>query len=126
MEGYFYSTQNSKNKLIYGFISFLLFGAGHVVNGWSTYSFLQTGAIGFSFAVMYLKSGNIVIPMILHFIYDVFANLTGYVEWNKSTLFVNMNSLFDLMLIVMFVISFVILLMESKMDKAGVSQSHWQ
>lgn len=117
LEGYFYSVQNIKNKLMYGFISFLLFGAVHVVNGWSTYRFLQTGVIGFAFAVMYLKSRNIVVPMVLHFIYDVFANLAGYIEWNNSTLFINMNSLFDIMLMIMFVISFIILLMKENNNK---------
>ncbi len=110
LEGYFYGSQNAKNKLLYGFISFLLFGAVHVVDGWSTYRFLQTGAIGFAFAVMYLKSGNIVIPMALHFIYDVFANLSAYIEWNNSTLFVNMNAIFSVCLIIMFAASVIILL----------------
>ena len=50
LEGYYYGTQNIKNKLLYSFVSFLLFGAVHVVNGWDTYRFLQAGAIGFSFA----------------------------------------------------------------------------
>lgn len=121
LEGYFYGIQNIKNKLMYGFISFLLFGAVHVVDGWSTYRFLQTGVIGFAFAVMYLKSRNIVIPMVLHFIYDVFANLADYIEWNNSTLFVNMNSIFDIMLIIMFAISVIMLLMKAKNDKENVT-----
>ncbi len=114
LEGYFYNTQNCKNKIIYGLISFLLFGVVHVVGGWDTYRFLQTGAIGFAFAVMYLKSGNIVIPMLLHFLYDIFVNLTGYIEWNCSTLFVSMNSLFNVMLIIMFVISVIMLFQKEK------------
>lgn len=121
LEGYFYGIQNIKNKLMYGLISFLLFGAVHVVDGWSTYRFLQTGVIGFAFAVMYLKSRNIVIPMVLHFIYDVFANLADYIEWNNSTLFVNMNSIFDIMLIIMFAISIIMLLMKAKNDKENVT-----
>ena len=121
LEGYFYGIQNIKNKLMYGLISFLLFGAVHVVDGWSTYRFLQTGVIGFAFAVMYLKSRNIVIPMVLHFIYDVFANLADYIEWNNSTLFVNMNSIFDIMLIIMFAISVIMLLMKAKNDKENVT-----
>lgn len=121
LEGYFYGSQNIKNKLLYSFVSFLLFGAVHVVDGWSTYTFLQTGAIGFAFAVMYLKSRNIVFPMILHFAYDVFANLTNYIEWNNSTLFITMNSIFDIMLIIMFVISFIMLLLETKNDKDDVA-----
>ncbi|MGN0594678.1 MAG: type II CAAX prenyl endopeptidase Rce1 family protein [Hominimerdicola sp.] len=120
LEGYFYGAQNIKNKLIYGFVSFLLFGAVHVINGWSTYRFFQTGVIGFAFAVMYLKSRNILLPMLLHFLYDIFANLTDYIEWNNSTLFVNMNSIFDIMLIIMFVISLIMLLKKEKNDKDNV------
>lgn len=121
LEGYYYGAQNIKNKLLYSFVSFLLFGAVHVVDGWSTYRFLQTGVIGFAFAVMYLKSRNIVFPMILHFIYDVFANLTSYIEWNNSTVFVTMNSMFDIMLIIMFVISFIMLLVDTKRDKDNIA-----
>ncbi len=119
LEGYFYGTQNIKNKLMYGFISFILFGALHIVGGWDTYRFLQTGVIGFAYAVMYLKSRNILLPMILHFVYDIFANLTDYIEWNNSTLFINVNSIFDIMLIVMFVISFIMLLMKEKNNKGN-------
>ncbi len=110
LEGYFYGTQNVKNKLLYAFISFVLFGAVHVVSGWNTYAFLMSGAIGFVFAVMYLKSRNILLPMILHFIYDIFANLQDYVEWNNSTLFINLCSICDIVLVIMFVVSFVMLL----------------
>lgn len=105
---------------MYGFISFFLFGAVHVVGGWSTYRFLQTGVIGFAFAVMYLKSRNIVLPMVLHFIFDVFANFADYIEWNNSILFANMNSIFDIMLTIMFVISFIMLLMKEKSYKDNV------
>jgi len=114
LEGYFYNTQNCKNKIIYGLISFLLFGAVHVVGGWDTYRFLQTGVIGFAFAAMYLKSQNIVIPMLLHFLYDIFANLTDYIEWNRSSLFVSMNSLYNVVLIIMFVISLAMLFKKEK------------
>ena len=121
LEGYFYSTQNVKNKLMYSFLSFLLFGALHVVDGWSIYRFLQTGTIGFAFAVMYLQSRNIVLPMILHFIYDIFANLAGYIEWNNSTLFVHMNSKYGIMLIVLYVISFIMLLIKSENNKENMT-----
>ena len=121
MEGYFHQTHNVKNKLIYAFTSFLLFGAVHVVDGWNISRFLLTGVIGFSFAAMYLQSGNIVIPMVLHFLYDIFANLVGYIEWNNSVLFVTLNSKSDIVLVVMFVVSFMMLLMKSKNEKAYVT-----
>lgn len=109
-EGYFYGPRSIKNKLMYGFISFFLFATVHIVDGWSTSRFLLTGSIGFAFVVIYLRSRNIVIPMVLHFIYDVFANLADYIKWNNSTLFVNMNSLSDISLIIMFVTSAIMLL----------------
>ena len=119
LKGYFYGPQNGKNKLLYGLTSFLLFGAVHVVDGWSTYRFLQTGIIGFAFAVMYLKSGNIVVPMILHFLYDVFANLTPFMEWNNSAVVVRLNSAFPLMLALMFIISLIMLLRKDNSGKAA-------
>lgn len=114
LEGYFHGTQNTKRRLIYGFLSFLLFAAVHVVDGWSISRFLLSGAIGFSFAVMYLKSRNILLPMLFHFIYDIFANFTSFIEWNQSPVFVNLNSISDIVLIIMFVISFIMLLTKGK------------
>ena len=93
-------------------------GAVHVVDGWSTYRFLQTGIIGFAFAVIYLKSGNIVVPMILHFVYDVFANLTPFITWNSSPVFTRLNAAFPTALAVMFVISLVTLLLPEHGGKA--------
>ena len=118
LKGYFYGRQNGKSKLLYAFASFLLFGAVHVVDGWSTYRFLQTGIIGFAFAVIYLKSGNIVVPMILHFVYDVFANLTPFITWNDSFVFTRLNAAFPIALAVMFVISLVTLLLPEHDGKA--------
>ena len=91
------------------FISFIFFGLVHVVTGWDTYNFLLTGVIGVSFAVIYIKSRNIIVPMLLHFIYDIFANLVQFIEWNNSLLFVNMYSLFEVVITIMFIISLVIL-----------------
>lgn len=114
LEGYFYGAQTVKHKMIYAFTSFFLFGAVHVVTGLNMYRFLQTGTIGFAFAVMYLKSGNVLIPMILHFLYDIFANLTDYATWNNSPLFINLNSIFDIMLLLLFVTALTLLLRKGK------------
>lgn len=116
LDGYFFGKHNFKNKLIYAFISFILFGLLHTVTGWDTDRFLLTGIIGFSFAVIYIKSRNIVVPMLLHFIYDIFANLAEFIEWNNSVLFQNMSSLFEITIAVMFIISFIILV-RKKNDK---------
>ena len=110
LEGYSYGKRTIGRKIGYAFVSFVIFGLLHVVTGWDTYAFLQTGIIGFAFAVIYLNSGNIIIPMLLHFIYDIFANLAGgYIEWNNSSLFISVNSIFEIVLVVMFILSFALL-----------------
>ena len=73
--------------------------------------------VGFAFAVIFVKSGNIVVPMISHFIYDIFARTAPYVEWNHNPVFDNMNSIFGIMLAVMVVISAVILILPEKIKK---------
>lgn len=108
--GCFYSKRGLGTKLIYALCSAAIFGGLHVITGWDTYTFLQTGAIGFAFAVIYLQSENIVLPMALHFVYDVIANMTGFVEWNHSVLFTNMNSVFEVMIAIMFILAAVMLM----------------
>lgn len=67
LEGYFLQENKTlKAELIYAFASFLLFGLAHISGG--LYSFVFTGILGFSFAAIYLKSHNILIPMGLHFL----------------------------------------------------------
>jgi len=106
LESYFYQERHIKfDKILYSSISFLLFGLIHVIPDWDLHTFLYTGIIGFAFAVVYLKSHNILMLMIMHFIYDVFANLSTYMEWNDSQIFYSLNSFFDAVLGIMFVIS---------------------
>lgn len=109
LEGYNYGEKTVRRKVIYALISFVIFALIHVISGWSTFRFMQTGAIGFALAVIYLNTGNIIIPMILHFIYDIFANLAEYVTWKNSEIFTNINSVFSIALFIMFVISFALL-----------------
>ena len=99
LEGYFHGNKSVWSRLLYAFVSFLVFGAAHVVTGWSTSAFFLSGAIGFTFAVIYLKSGNIVIPMLLHF---------------------SMNSVLEIALAIMFLVSLVILII----DKSTVETKH--
>jgi len=101
-------------KLVFVLGSAVLFGVLHCVTGWSTYTFLQTGAIGFAFAVIFVISGNLVIPMLLHFLYDVFANLAPFVIWNHTPLFDSLNAAFEIMLAVMFTVSLIILVLNDR------------
>lgn len=119
-EGYRFTKGGFTKKLIYALISTVLFGAIHIITGWNTYTFLQTSVIGFAFAVIYLNSGNILLPMILHFVYDIFANLAGFVEWSKSDIFISLNSVYNIFLTVMFAVSFIML--TRKASKTDLSQ----
>ena len=109
-EGYFHGAPTGKRRLLYAFLSFVLFGGLHLVGDCTLERFLTTGAIGFSFAVMFLCSRNVLIPMLFHAVYDIPANLTGFVQWNQSPLFETLISLYEPALGVMFVLSLVMLL----------------
>ena len=120
LEGYFHGNKSVWHRLLYAFVSFLVFGAAHVATGWSTSAFLLSGAIGFAFAVIYLKSGNIVVPMLLHFVYDIPANMTSYLDWKDASLLASMNSVLEIALAIMFLVSLVILII----DKSTVETKH--
>lgn len=110
LEGFFYQANQSVIlKLCYAAVSSVLFGAVHVITGWSFSRFVIAGIIGFTFAAVYLVSRNILIPMILHFAYDVFANLAVYVEWDHSSVFKALDSKSEIILCVMLVISIMML-----------------
>ncbi|MBP3271036.1 MAG: CPBP family intramembrane metalloprotease [Ruminococcus sp.] len=102
-------------KLAYALINAVLFGTVHILTGWSTDVFLHTGMIGFAFAVIYLQSGNILLPMILHFVYDIFANMSGYVVWRDTDF---CNALYwglDIAYVVMFAVSLLLLIRKEKL-----------
>ena len=64
---------------------------------------------GFVIAVIYMKSKNIILPMILHFVEDVFANLFSYTLFNNLPLFENLFTALWYVNIVMIIYSVVIL-----------------
>ena len=118
LEGFFCTDRGKIGKLIYAFASFILFGLIHVTSGWNTYTFLYTGTIGFSFAAIYLNTHNLILPMIMHFVFDIFANMAYYMQFNDSPAFNAFYSANEVMIGAMFVISLVMLLKE-KSNETG-------
>lgn len=113
--GYFYGPQKLRNKFLYALLSFVIFGAAHLVGGGDLSTFLVTGACGFTYAVMYLSSGNIVMPMLFHFLYDIIANMSGYVvRWKETTVNIALYNHINTAYIGMFVISVVMLFVGRK------------
>ena len=93
-EGYRMNGEHTRKKrIIYAFISFAVFGMIHAVDvlaaggdmGYAASRFLETGVIGLAFAAIYLHSGNLLVPVLLHFVYDIPANIPRYVtEWKEN------------------------------------------
>ena len=109
LEGLKHTKNKVSTKLIYVLISSVLFGVLHCIPTWDTYTFLRTAAMGIGFAVIFVKSGNIVVPMVLHFLYDVAVKIAVHTEWNDSDIFTSLSSVFEIVLVVMVVISLVML-----------------
>lgn len=118
-EGYWHSRKKTpKLRLIFGLLSFAIFGMIHAVEGdglsMIVYTFMTTGTIGFCLAAMYLHSGSLLAPMITHFVYDIFANLHFCVgEWRNNVFFDIMNDwALPAFYVVIFAVSVVYLLKE--------------
>lgn len=115
IEGYFSSEKRTwKTRLIYALLSFVIFGLMHAIEecdsfSFALYRFITTGIWGFIYASIYLYSHNILVPMLLHFIYDIFANGVSFVdEWNKSQLFIVLDNYgYFFVLGLMFIISII-------------------
>ena len=117
LNGLKHTSNTTRMKLLYVFSGSVLFGLLHCVTGWDTYRFLTTAAIGFAFAVIFVKSGNIVLPMILHSVYDFLVHITAFMQWNNNPFFDGVCVLAEAAYIVMFVISLIILIYSPQFNK---------
>lgn len=116
LDGYFYcKKQNRKNRLIYAMISAVFFGMLHYTDG-EPIRILLAGAGGFAFTTIYLKTRNLVIPMLLHAVHDMYTFYCGnYLVYNWTPKKIEFNNSMHIVLpIVSFVVSLVILLWEKK------------
>lgn len=119
LEGLKHTKNTISMKLVYVFISSVLFGVLHCITQWDTYTFLTTGAIGFAFAVIFVKSGNIVLPMIFHFVYDFIIHIVAFMEWRHNAFFDGICSCAEAAYAVMFVVSLIILIYTPRKAKGG-------
>ena len=123
-EGYRYTKGGTSIKLGFALFSSVIFGAVHILTGWDITRFIETGMIGFAFAVVYLQTGNIILPMILHFVYDVIINFGNYIEWRETEIFSVMLSWRTAAYAVMFVVSLIILIRKEKTENTPYGGKH--
>lgn len=116
LDGYFYCKKQSRmNRLVYVIIGTVIFGAVHYTEG-EPIRILLAGAGGVAFTTIYLKTRNLVIPMLLHAIHDMYTFYCGsYLVYNWTPKKIEFNNSMHIVLpIVSIVVSLVILLWEKK------------
>ena len=115
-EGYYQGEQASfKRRLLYGCISFLIFGAVHAIECDSSeqavYRFIMTGVWGFAFAAVYLYTHNILAASLIHFFTDIFLNIPIFIsEWNESALFTVLDNYVQWIMLALIFITAIIFL----------------
>ena len=77
MEGYYqHGERTGKRRLAYGLLSAVVFGAMHLLAGFTSAAF--AALFGLAMAAVYLHSHNLLVPMLLHFLQDLVSHTMGY------------------------------------------------
>lgn len=122
-EGYYQKNAvTAKNRLVYAFISFLLFGIVHTIDCGTLevaiYRFISTGIWGFAFASIYLYTHNILVAMFMHFFTDIFLNVPTFIaEWNDSIALTILDNYIQFVFLgIIFIVAVYFLLKEPKIS----------
>ncbi len=62
-------------------ISSLLFGFCHIYQGWIYV--LRTAIIGVAFCVIFILTDSLIIPILLHIMFDMYSGLTAYILYSE-------------------------------------------
>ena len=112
----------AKNRLVYAFISFLLFGIVHTIDCGTLevaiYRFISTGIWGFAFTSIYLYTHNILVAMFMHFFTDIFLNVPIFIaEWNDSIALTILDNYIQFVFLgIIFIVAVYFLLKEPKIS----------
>ena len=122
-EGYYQrNAVTAKNRLVYAFISFLLFGIVHTIDCGTLevaiYRFISTGIWGFAFTSIYLYTHNILVAMFMHFFTDIFLNVPIFIaEWNDSIALTILDNYIQFVFLgIIFIVAVYFLLKEPKIS----------
>ena len=63
-------------------VSSLIFGFGHLYQGWS--GMLKTGAVGAFLAGTYLLSGSLFVGMLIHALMDMYSGRLLHMAWSRE------------------------------------------
>jgi len=69
-------------------LSSLIFGLAHAYQGRK--GILQTGLIGLGMAIIYMLTGTLWIPIVLHIVIDIYSGMLGWIAF-KETVYQNEN-----------------------------------
>ena len=120
LEGLKHTKNNIWLRLAYIFATSVLFGLSHCIPSWDTYTFLRTSGMGIGFAVMFVLSDNIVIPMVIHLLYNLVFHISVFVDWNINPVYIFTGRAFEAALIIMVIISLVMLVVVSRRGKSSL------